>query len=325
MATPEHFPTDEERRRPLKVLFVLGSGRSGTTILDNVLGELESFFSAGELRYLWQRGLLGRGQCGAGDPVRECEIWSAVLREAGGEPTKEAAEEIVRWQDGNLKSRHTPHLLRQNPGSPRGGLAQYVRILGRIHRAIAKVTGARVVIDSSKRPSDAAVLRLIPGIDAYFLHVVRDPRAVAFSWRRAKAWRKDGTSFMRTHGPAYSTSLWVGYNLGAERVLRRAAPGHALRIRYEDFVRTPGETVARIGSWINEIVEPVPFLDRNTAKLTGNHSVSGNPSRFKVGAVPIRDDDAWRHQQGWGDRMSVTLLALPFLARYRYPVLVQPQ
>lgn len=312
----------EEDRPTMKVLFVMGSGRSGTTILDNILGELDRFFSAGELRYLWQRGLLGQGQCGAGDPVRECEVWSAVLDEAGGEPSPRAAEAIVRWQDANLRSRHTPNLLRKDPERLSGGLGRYVQILSRIHRSISSVTGARVVIDSSKRPSDAAVLLLTPGVDAYFLHVVRDPRAVAFSWKRPKAWRKDGTSMMRTHGPVHSTTRWVGYNLGAESVMRRAGPGRRLRIRYEDFVESPRETVERVATWLGEPTERLPFSGPRTARLTGNHSVSGNPSRFKVGEVAIRDDATWRHEQSPGDRAAVTALALPFLARYRYPIRV---
>jgi hypothetical protein len=306
--------------QPVKVLFVMGSGRSGTTILDNILGEVDGFFSAGELRYLWERGLLGQGQCGAGDPVAKCEVWSAVLRATGGEPSPRTSEAIVRWQNARLRSRNTPSLLFQAPGKVTDSLGRYVDLMRRVYRAIADVTGSRVVIDSSKRPSDAALLRLIPGIDAYLLHVVRDPRAVAFSWKRPKAWRKDGSSLMRIHGAAYSTSMWVGYNVGAEIVMRRMTPSRRLRIRYEDFVAAPREVVGRIVKWIGEPVERLPFIDSETATLTGNHSVSGNPSRFKIGAVPVRDDDSWRRRQEWRDRATVTALALPFLARYRYPV-----
>lgn len=41
----------------VKVLYIAGWGRSGSTILDNVLGQVEGFFSGGELSYLWERGL----------------------------------------------------------------------------------------------------------------------------------------------------------------------------------------------------------------------------------------------------------------------------
>jgi len=34
-----------------KVLYIAGWGRSGSTILDNVLGQLDGCFSTGELNY----------------------------------------------------------------------------------------------------------------------------------------------------------------------------------------------------------------------------------------------------------------------------------
>ena len=42
---------------PVKVLFVGGFGRSGSTLLDNVLGQVDGFASCGEISYLWDRGL----------------------------------------------------------------------------------------------------------------------------------------------------------------------------------------------------------------------------------------------------------------------------
>ena len=40
------------------VLYLLGKGRSGSTLLSMALGELDGFFAAGELRFFWRRGLV---------------------------------------------------------------------------------------------------------------------------------------------------------------------------------------------------------------------------------------------------------------------------
>ena len=61
------------------VLFVMGHGSSGTTILGNTLGEVDGLFHAGELRTIWAEALAGLQQCGCGRPVRECPVWSKVL------------------------------------------------------------------------------------------------------------------------------------------------------------------------------------------------------------------------------------------------------
>ena len=46
-----------ERLMSTVVLYIAGTGRSGSTVLANILGEVEGVFTAGEVRYLWQRGL----------------------------------------------------------------------------------------------------------------------------------------------------------------------------------------------------------------------------------------------------------------------------
>src|SRR6266498_4080255 len=68
----------------LKVLYIAGAGRSGSTLLDGVLGQLDGFFAAGELRYLWERGLQESRLCGCGVAVRDCPTWRAVLASAFG-------------------------------------------------------------------------------------------------------------------------------------------------------------------------------------------------------------------------------------------------
>jgi hypothetical protein len=39
----------------VKVLYIDGQGRSGRTLLHNVLGQVEGFFAAGDLREIWKR------------------------------------------------------------------------------------------------------------------------------------------------------------------------------------------------------------------------------------------------------------------------------
>jgi len=39
----------EDRLPDPKVLFITGRGRSGSTILDNLLGQLDGFFSLGQV------------------------------------------------------------------------------------------------------------------------------------------------------------------------------------------------------------------------------------------------------------------------------------
>jgi hypothetical protein len=69
-------------RKRQKVLFIMGMTRSGSTVLDNVLGEVDGFFSAGEVRLIWKRGILESRSCGCGSPVLECPVWREVVAAA---------------------------------------------------------------------------------------------------------------------------------------------------------------------------------------------------------------------------------------------------
>ena len=71
---------------------------------------------------------------------------------------------------------------------------------------------------------------------------------------------------------------------------------------------------------VGEDAEQLPLEGERTALLARNHTVSGNPSRFKTGAVDLREDTEWRARQSRRDRLAVTALAMPLLSRYGYDV-----
>lgn len=303
-----------------KVLAVIGYTRSGSTILDNILGELTGFFSAGELHNLWERGLKEGRRCGCGRAVPQCEVWSEVLDRAFADATPRP-EQLIGWRQQALRTRHTWRLLRQVPGGRSGSptVEAYARVAAALYRAIAAVTGARVIVDSSKRPSDAALLRLLPGFDPSFVHLVRDPRAVAYSWRRHKLELDSGrTEEMPRRGPLRSTAGWAAVNLAADAV-RRRVPSRSILLRYEDFVSEPRRALERITNLLGEEAVELPLLDDHTVLLGPNHTVSGNPSRFSAGAVRIQADDEWNWRLDAGGRIVATAVAWPLLRRYRYP------
>ncbi len=295
-------------------MYIGGWGRSGTTIMDNVLGAHDGVFSAGELYHVWQRGLINDRKCGCGQPVRACALWRDVLHVAYGDHPPDPRQ-VVAWQREAVRARHTSRLLRQpHP------LAE---ITARLYHAIAEVTGATLVIDSSKVPSGAALLATMPDVTGYLLHVVRDPRAVAYSWRRpTKQLDQSRPAMMRRHGLVDSTSHWASWNLLVERAAR-AFDGRYLRVRYEDFVAAPADVTGRILALAGVGPTAGPFEGTHRVRLPGNHTVSGNPSRFRSGAVDLRVDDAWRAGLPTRAARAVTALAAPLLHRYGYPLRVE--
>jgi hypothetical protein len=296
----------------VKVLYVMSHGWSGSTILGNVLGELPGFFHAGELRTLWGEALPEGRVCGCGLTIGSCEVWTAILRTGFGEPASPSPGEIAAWHRKAARVRHTRRLLRLQAGGPTGSpaLDAYLPVEGRLYAAIAEVTGSRVVVDSSKRTGDAAILRLMPGVDPFFVHLVRDPRAVAYSWRVRDS----------RHGPLQTMREWTVANLSDEAVRRSDEPGRSIRVRYEDFVARPRATVEAVVALVGEWPSDLPFLDEHTVDLRVHHTVGGNPSRFERGRVRLVNEEAWRAKLSSTDRLAVAALAWPLMLRYRYPI-----
>ncbi len=305
-----------------KVLYIAGWGRSGSTIIDNILGEIDGFFSGGEVHYLWERGLLEGRKCGCGRRLTECPVWSRVLKRLATNEIAASASpaQVVRWQRESVRVRHSFGLVRVARDRVRlnESLDLYTRLLGATYAAIAEVTGARVIVDSSKRPSEASALHLVPGISPYAVHLVRDPRAVAYSWHRRKAHLDRGApTEMRKHGTVASTLSWTLWNSAIE-VVRRSGHFDSMRLRYEDFVGDPKRSIEAIVDMVGEETSSLPFVDEKTVRLSGNHTISGNPSRFSTGDLPVRADDDWIRKQSLKDRMIATSLAVPLLHRYGY-------
>ena len=258
----------------------------------------------------------------SGRPFDECPLWSAVLEKGWSwpqAPTLHPAA-VVEWQRRGGRLKRTWKLARStelDPGSPEQA---YARVAADLYRHVGDVTGARVIVDSSKRPSYGALLTFMDGVSPYFLHLVRDPRAVAYSLAKGKR-NPDRSHYaeMARSGSVQGSALWVATNLGSEAVCRSHPPERVRRVSYEDFVADPVGVIKSTVEMVGE--EPVlspPFSGARTVRLGGNHTVSGNPSRFVSGDVEITEDDEWRVRMPASHRAAVSFLTSPFMRRYGY-------
>jgi hypothetical protein len=299
------------------VLFIGGLGRSGSTLVDRVLGQTPGVCSVGELVFLWERGLLANERCGCGEPFDGCPFWKEVgVRAFGGWDRIDPAAIHARQRRVD-RNRYVPAMLAPAlaPGYRRR-LAPYAEAVGRIYKAVAAVAGAALIVDSSKHASTAALLRHVPGIDARIVQLVRDPRGVAWSWSKTveRPDATDGVSLMARVGPARIAARWQSYN--ALLSLVRATGGV---LRYEDFVDRPEHATRRLLALGGLEPDGLPqFTGRRTVVLDTDHTVAGNPLRFRTGELEIRVDDEWREAMPRARRALVGAMAFPSTLRYRY-------
>jgi hypothetical protein len=307
----------------VQVRYIGGFGRSGSTMLDLMLGQAPGVFSAGEVREIWQSGLVENRLCGCEQPFRDCSFWQAVGEAGFGGWDRIALPDILRL-------RYSLDRPWSFPAQPLSGMVRslqsriqaYTGMLERLYRAIAEVSGASVIVDSSNLPSHAFLLRKMPAIDLRVIHLVRDSRAVAWSWqKRVEKLRSEGPSgYLPQYGPVGSSLRWMYYNGLTQSLRRLGVPYHL--VRYEDLVRNPYQVTAGLlghAGLSGEAAQP-SYIEGHRVRLKPNHTVEGNPMRFVTGDLELRADQAWQNRLPSRDRRTVTALTLPLLRAYGYHV-----
>lgn len=308
-------------QRPLRVLYLAGIGRSGSTLLERILGEVPGICSLGEVVFLWERGVRDDERCGCGQPFSACPFWQEVGERAFGGWQNVSVERHFELRARVDDVRRTPALLLGAFGrSFRRDLEEYVGAFRAVYEAARAVSGAELIIDSSKYTSLAFCLRRLPDVDFRLLHLIRDSRAVAYSW--TKVVRRPevvgGESYMYRIEPPQLALIWNMHNTLLE--LPRLAGTPTRTLRYEDFARDPEAALRDVAAFsgLSLGTEDLGFLTSDAVQLSTSHQVAGNPLRFKTGRVEVRRDDAWRIELAARDRRRVAAITAPVSLAFGY-------
>jgi hypothetical protein len=291
-------------------VFIAGEGRSGSTLLASLLADRLDAFDCGELHLLWESLVDGR-RCACGATLARCPIWSAVADQAREDLGFESNDDGAAVMPRRLRQRQ---LLRPRIPNPHH---EELRLREATERAVEVVTGAEILVDSSKLSS---VLWTAAKLDRSLTvaHLVRDPRAVAYSWGHPTPDPSRDGELLPSKSSWRSSLDWVRANATTLRVARRLPPSATVRLRYEDLSAHPRESLgALLGGEVPD-VEPRAFSASD--QTAESHAVAGNPRRY-VANQQVRPDTRWREGIKALDGVVVTVIALPLLHRFRYPVM----
>lgn len=345
-------PTNESAGNPVErqpILFIGGLGRSGTTLIEKLLNELPQTQSVGETVHLWERGVRDQERCGCGEAFAACSHWNAVGVEAFGSWANVDLDRVIdlRWKAD--RSRMLPQIFKAlKTGKIGDEQREYLDFLRPVLLASAKVAGPnpdggpKVILDSSKHLSTAAMLALDPALDVRVLHVLRDPRGVAYSWTKEiarpeaaitsaetssdAADSSDGPgssdadvgALMPTYKPSRTALRWVTDNLGFEALGKLGVP--LLPLRYEDFLLDPKGSMTAAANFAGIAGDNLfPMIDGKSVRLSEQmHSVAGNPLRFGGDDITLRLDDAWKTKLDPAAKTTVTRITRPVLGHFGY-------
>jgi hypothetical protein len=282
-------PVNRER---LKVVYVMGAGRSGSTIFGVTLGNCADVFYAGELD-AW----LARSGVPQLDGAERTRFWSAVRDQVS------AAEELFGNEAQRCLERSLAAFRIHKWPTRRRIRRRYRRIAEDLYCAIGRASGVTHIVDTSHYPLRARELQQLDGVDLYLVYLVRNPHSVVASFRR-KDVAQYSKSPLRTN--AY---LWLT-NLLAVSVFLRHPRDRRLVVRYEDLIENPREMLRHILARVDSHAAPPDLASLKTGiPFQGNRVIRSEQVAFESKAAP-----AARHS-----RMT-TLLQLPWafvLARLR--------
>lgn len=167
-----------------KIVYILGTPRCGSTLISNILNEIDGVLSVGELHYIWERGIKENWVCGNGKSFSDEKFWIDVLNNFRRKVNYNY-EEIYKLSKNPGKMIRTRHYLLNRKLTIyckfKDSFLDYINILEKLYDSIFEVSGSNVIVDSSKTFRYGLLISNFNKYDIYFLHIVRDPRAVTYS------------------------------------------------------------------------------------------------------------------------------------------------
>lgn len=295
------------------VLYLTSSGRSGSTLIERMLGTLPGYVNVGELISVFQWGVLRNDRCGCGEPFRECTYWQQVGEHAFGGWEVAQGRDITETRQRAVRQQRLASILSGRLISSADGarVGRYVDAFQRLYASVAHIAGASVVVDGSKLPAHGLVLSRFGETELRPVHLIRDPRAVAYSRAKADVRRPDRSdkdAVMDSYSPARSAVFWSRDQVAAMLLCRST---RSTLLRYEDFAVQPMESLiialAAVGLDPPNLDEP----DAAQMSLGPSHALGGNPNRFSTGPIAIRPDREWRRAMPRSQQALVWTVTAP--------------
>lgn len=281
----------------LTILYVGGVGRSGSSMIERLLDQYEDVTSLGEIHQIFSHWINfdKRQLCGCGEEFQACGFWRNVIGNSLGSMDDFDPVEWSKKRADILGDQRRMELLFDR-GSPEyfDQLNAFMDEIGSVYKSIAKESGAKVIVDSSKTALWAVALQRVPGIEVRFLHFVRNPYATAFSWQRKKRlpeiWWEE--RYMPQFTAKEIAKRWRATFVTSLLAARKVAKYK--RVHYEDFVKDPAAMLRDIETFAGIPPENGQgVLKGRTAHLAPGHTVMGNPMRVSK-EITIKNDDQWR-------------------------------
>ncbi|HWF31315.1 MAG TPA: sulfotransferase [Solirubrobacteraceae bacterium] len=258
-AEPAAARTPSAAPEVAKVVYVMGAGHSGSTILGLALGNCSDSFYAGEV----DEWLLVSGKPSLGGAERT-RFWDDVreaMRDSG-------AHELFGGEVNRLIERSSSLLRLDRFSERRAMLRRYRQVSEKLFGAIARTAGASYIVDSSHFPLRARELQRAGGVELYLVLLVRDPQDVVAS--NVREISRHEVAERRIRILTMNANLWLTQLLSLLVFVRQPRERRVF-VRHESFVADPEGVLRQIlESLGTEVTPPDLTALRAGVALQGN-------------------------------------------------------
>jgi len=212
------------------IVYVMGTGRSGTTILDVLLSNNAGHVGCGEITHLFGSSVI-EDDCACGISVANCSVWASVLREFSSSE-REKVDTLLRAVEA-----HSAFFLVIMGLFPSVKLTEYNRVNEKVYGTLFH-QGFKVVVDSSKYAARALLLAVRYKKRVKVICLTRSPEGLlnAFAKRDTEQPPKS----------VLGTMLYYVYTMICFAIVRWKLQGQVVMIRYEDMIADPVSTLNKV-------------------------------------------------------------------------------
>jgi len=304
---------------PVRVLYIMGSGRSGSTVLDIALGNHSKIESYGELINM-TGSIMNNENCACGEKGCDCPFWKKVWEKWREKTGMDNFSEYTDLQSKfeHYRLRNWFRLIRERK-YPSIQFETYAKHTLSLFESIREVSGKKIIVDSSKNPLRAFALSQVPGLDVRLVHLVRDGRGVA--WSLKKSYKKNVESGLQkdiSSRPVWRTAaFWIFINVLSNWVRQQIQADKSIRVRYEDFIMSPDEVLKNIGNLLQCDLSEVADVINNKSELSIGHTIAGNRLRMHR-KLNLRLDEEWKKNMSSLDQRLFWVITSSIMYQYQY-------
>ena len=283
---------------PIPTIYLLGAGRSGTTIMAALMNTHTNIHTAGELHQFFSH-LRGDKNCSCGQPLANCPFWSPIVSAIN--QSEESGADVISFLNKKEAHRNILKFLLFGSRDKR-----YNDIQSDLFGKIRSHTDSNSwILDSSKYLARYLLLKKNNDLDIRGIYMVRDVRGVIYSFSKKVQSSRSPLSALIYYCLINFFAQWICWT-----------DNRVIKVRYEDLMAKPEQTLSGI---YKKVLGESPEENLVPEEFDMPHIVGGNRMRSKQ-RIKLELDEKWRQKIPRSKQILYYILAFPLMWINKYSI-----